>query len=85
MKTVCLKMAEGVLEKIDSNLELYNFSTRTEFIREAIRDKLQQLESQHFEAEMRKFFHQKRKQGISAESEDVNHDVFKELERRFGW
>lgn len=43
METISLKLDENLLENIDSSLPKHNFSTRTEFIREAIRDKLKQL------------------------------------------
>ena len=83
MKTVSLKLGDSILDKIDKQLENYNFSTRTEFIREAIRDKLQALEQQHFEQELRKHF-KKNKNELNAEIQEITHDVFKELEKRFG-
>jgi len=44
MQIVSLKIDGKVLKHIDNSLRSYNFSTRTEFIREAIRDKLTSLE-----------------------------------------
>jgi len=84
MKTISLKIADPVLERIDAHLESYNFSTRTEFIREAIRDKIHQLESQKFESEMRTFLKQQHEGHDVELAKEIKHDVFKELEKRFG-
>ena len=46
METVCLKMEESLLNEIDSRMKKHNYSTRTEFIREAIRSKLTTLEKE---------------------------------------
>lgn len=77
MKTISLKVADTILKDMDEKLEKHRFSTRTEFIREAIREKLDQLEQSHFEAELRQYFRQHK------QAPTENHDVFKELERRF--
>lgn len=41
METISLKMDREMLEAIDSSLKRHNYSTRTEFIRAAIREKIQ--------------------------------------------
>ncbi len=84
MKTISLKIATPVLERIDAHLEVHNFSTRTEFIREAIRDKIQQLESHKFEQEMRGFLKAHQENHDVKLAKEIKHDVFVELEKRFG-
>lgn len=44
METISLKMEEGLLKAIDTNLKKHRYSTRTEFVRDAIRCKLTQFE-----------------------------------------
>ena len=46
MEVISLKLDEHLLKNIDSSLQKYNFSTRTEFIRDAIRQQLKELEKQ---------------------------------------
>lgn len=46
MEIISLKLDEHLLRSIDSNLKKYNFSTRTEFVRDAIRQQLKELEKQ---------------------------------------
>ena len=44
MEAVTLKFQENVLKKIDETIFEHNFNSRTEFIREAIREKIRKLE-----------------------------------------
>lgn len=43
MEAISLKLDETLLKNIDLSLKAHNYSTRTEFIRDAIRDKLTDL------------------------------------------
>ena len=44
MQTISLKMEDKILRDIDGQLIINRYSTRTEFIRDAIRSKLLELE-----------------------------------------
>ncbi|MBS3128161.1 ribbon-helix-helix protein, CopG family [Candidatus Woesearchaeota archaeon] len=44
METVSIKLDESILKEIDRNLKKHRYSTRTEFLRDAVRDKLIELE-----------------------------------------
>jgi metal-responsive CopG/Arc/MetJ family transcriptional regulator len=46
METISLKMEGKLLHEIDSMIRDYRYSTRTEFIRDAIRTKLNELEKE---------------------------------------
>lgn len=46
MQTVTLKMEASLLEEIDSTLAKHRYSTRTEFMRDAIRCKLTAFEKE---------------------------------------
>lgn len=43
MEIVTIKFQEDILKKIDESITKHNFNSRTEFIREAVRDKLEKL------------------------------------------
>ena len=43
MQIVTVKFQEDILERIDTAIAKNNFNSRTEFIREAVRDKLQEI------------------------------------------
>lgn len=44
MQAITIKMEDRLLEELDQKLEVHRYSTRTEFIRDAIREKLSELE-----------------------------------------
>jgi len=44
MEAISLKLEENILTEIDQKLSKHRYSTRTEFIRQAIREKLSDLE-----------------------------------------
>ena len=46
MQAITIKMEDRLLEELDQKLEEYIYSTRTEFIRDAIREKLSELEKE---------------------------------------
>ncbi len=43
MESLSLRLESEMLKKIDKTLTIHNYSTRTEFIRDAIREKLESL------------------------------------------
>jgi Arc/MetJ-type ribon-helix-helix transcriptional regulator len=44
MESLLLKLDEGMLSRIDSLVSSHNYGTRTEFIRAALRTKMEELE-----------------------------------------
>lgn len=55
METISFKLDENILKKIDSSLKDLNYSNRTEFIRDAIRSKLSQIEKEDIKLKLREF------------------------------
>ncbi len=43
MEAVCIKMNDKVMEEMESCIEEENYSTKTEFIREAVREKIKAI------------------------------------------
>ena len=46
METISLKMEEGLLRDVDNSIKSHRYRTRTEFIRDAIRTRLNELEKE---------------------------------------
>ena len=46
MQAITIKMEDRLLEELDQKLGEHRYSTRTEFIRDAIREKLSELEKE---------------------------------------
>lgn len=86
MEIVSVKFQENILKKIDSTIKHNNFNSRTEFIREAVRDKLSEIEK---EIAMKKFMSLRGK-GIPKTNktdrqirEEVSKELYEELEKKF--
>ncbi|MBW2974957.1 ribbon-helix-helix domain-containing protein [Candidatus Woesearchaeota archaeon] len=87
METVTVKFQEGVLRKIDGSIAEHNFNSRTEFIREAVRDKLSELSREDLISEFLKFQGKAKKKTTDEENrktrEEVSKELMAELEKRF--
>ncbi len=85
MQTISLKMEDSLLKEIDNTLIKNRYSTRTEFIRGAIRSKLTQLEKEaaiRKLAEMKGSLKGKARSGLS--EEEVGEIAFQKIATRLG-
>ena len=55
MEPVTIKFQDDILSKIDQTIEEHNFNSRTEFIREAVRDKISELRKEDLLQDFLKF------------------------------
>lgn len=87
METVSVKFNEDVLKKVDKSISDHNFNSRTEFIRDAVRDKLDDLSKDDLMKEFLKFRGKAKKKTTYAENrktkEEVSKELMDELEKRF--
>jgi metal-responsive CopG/Arc/MetJ family transcriptional regulator len=76
-----------VLKEIDRSIAEHNFNSRTEFIRDAIRDKLAELSKEDLINEFLKFRGKARKKTTYEENrktrEIVSKELMAELEKKF--
>jgi|TARA_B100001971_G_C18164633_1_gene523444 metal-responsive CopG/Arc/MetJ family transcriptional regulator len=84
METVTVKFQEDILKKIDSSIAEHNFNSRTEFIREAIRDKLADLSKEDLINEFLKFKGKAKKKTTDEENRKTREVVSKELMAELG-
>ena len=87
MEAISLKLEGSILDDIDKTLKKYRYSTRTEFIRDAIREKLEDLEKEGYLRKLRKYFGASKKKTTDGEfrklREKAGEQYFKELEAKF--
>jgi metal-responsive CopG/Arc/MetJ family transcriptional regulator len=87
MEVVTVKFQEDVLERIDNSISKHNFNSRTEFIREAVRDKLAELSKEDLIKEFLKFKGKAKKQTTYEENrktkEIVSKELMQELDKKF--
>ncbi|MFH1409080.1 MAG: ribbon-helix-helix domain-containing protein [Nanoarchaeota archaeon] len=83
METISLKMDGRLLKEIDSKLEENRYSTRTEFIRDSIRDKLSELDKQKALQHLHKIAGFSKRKTTDEELHQAREKAFLELEKKF--
>jgi len=74
-----------MLNNIDKSLRRHNYSTRTEFLRDAIREKLESMNKEELIKELMKFRGMAKKRVSEKEYRQTRERVFKEFAKERGW
>lgn len=85
MQAISLKLDSYMLDNIDNSIKDNNFSTRTEFIRSAIREKLEELKRQKLAEEFLKFQGKSSKKTTLYENKKTSKKALKELVSEMKW
>jgi Arc/MetJ-type ribon-helix-helix transcriptional regulator len=87
METVSVKFQEDVLKRMDESISACNFNSRTEFIREAVRDKLAELSKEDLMNEFIRFRGKSKKKTTYEQNRKtrdiVSKELMAELDKRF--
>ena len=83
MEAISLKLDGALLGEIDKKLSRYRYSTRTEFIRDAIRSKLSELEKKELLKEINRLYGASKRKTTDEQLHEAGEKVFAELEKRF--
>ena len=83
METITIKMENGLLEEIDQKLQEHRYSTRTEFIRDAIREKLSELEKEEIFKSLSRLKGISKRKTSDAKLHAAREKAFEILERKF--
>lgn len=83
MESVSLKLENEFLNLIERTMKKHNYSTKTEFIREAIRDKIDELEKKEALARLQKMYGASKRKTTDEELHRAGEKAFEELERQF--
>ena len=84
MEAICVKLDKGILRNLDSSMKKFNYTTRTDFIREAIRDKLRELEKDRAIMEFKKFMGAAKTHVSDKRHEEIKEEVGREYAKKFG-
>lgn len=85
METISLKLDEEMLSNIDKSLKKNNFSTRTEFVRDAIREKLEKMTRDELIQHFLSLKGKAKTKTTDEEWEKVKEEGFKNFMRKRGW
>ena len=81
METISLKLEDDILSEIDKKLVAHRYSTRTEFIRDAIREKLSDLEKAELLKSLVRLHGSSKKKTTDAQLERVCERAFDLLDK----
>lgn len=84
MQLVSFKIQDSILKEIDNLLSPLHFNNRTEFIREAIREKLHDIEAEAFRKELKKFKGAAKTKTSYKEERRIREEVGREYAKKFG-
>jgi metal-responsive CopG/Arc/MetJ family transcriptional regulator len=83
METISLKLEEGILKEIDEKLAKHRYSTRTEFIRDAIREKLSEFEKEEMLKAVAKLRGISKRKTTDEQLHKAGEKAFELLEKKF--
>jgi metal-responsive CopG/Arc/MetJ family transcriptional regulator len=84
METVCIKVEDELLDRVNQSMKKSGYSTKTEFIREAIREKLEDDEKEVLIKEFLKF-RGKGRSTTDEERRNTREKVMLEIAKEKGW
>jgi Arc/MetJ-type ribon-helix-helix transcriptional regulator len=83
MEAISLKLENSFLEDIQETMKKHRYTTKTEFIREAIRDKIRELEKEEALLRVKQIYGASKKKTSDKDLRDVGEKAFVELEEEF--
>lgn len=81
MEAVSLKLEDSFLHDIEKTMKRFRYTTKTEFIREAIRDKIHDLEKEEALLRAKAFYGASKRKTTDEELHKAGERAFKELEK----
>ena len=83
MEVISLKLEKNLLTEIDSKIKKNRYATRTEFVRDAIRDKLSDLEKERLLRVVAKLHKSSKRNTTDEQLHEAGKRAFEILERKF--
>ena len=83
METVSLKLEHQFAQSVEKAIKKHHYTTKTEFIREAMRDKLKQLELEEARQRVYKMYGASNRKTTDEELHKAREEAFEELEKQF--
>jgi len=83
MESITIKVEDNLAKEMDSAMKR-DYSTKTEFVREAIRDKLKEIRKEKAIDDLRKYFGKAKTKTTYAEERKIRENVGKEFAKKFG-
>ncbi len=79
MEIITVRFQEDILKRMDKSIKENNYNSRTEFVREAVREKLANLSTDELIAEFMKYRGKAKKKTTDEERMRIKEEVGREL------
>jgi len=79
MEAVSLKLEDAFLRDIEKSMRRHRYTTKTEFIREAIRDKIKDLEKEEALIRLKKLYGSSKRKTTDEQLHKAGEEAFEEL------
>ena len=83
MESITIKVEDDFAREIDKAMRPY-YSTKTEFIREALRDKIKEMKKEKAIEKLKKYFGKAKTKTTYEEERKIREDVGKKFAAKFG-
>jgi metal-responsive CopG/Arc/MetJ family transcriptional regulator len=83
MENISLRLETKFLKELEELIKKHNYMTKTEFIREAIRDKIIELEKQETLNKIEKLFGSSKRKTTDEDLHKVREKLAKDYEKKF--
>ncbi len=81
MENISLRLETKFLKELEELIKKHNYMTKTEFIREAIRDKIIELEKQEALIKLKRLYGASKKKTTDEELHKAREKAFEELDK----
>jgi len=81
MESVSLKLENEFLEDMENTMKKHRYTTKTEFIREAIRDKIKDLEKEELLLRAKKLYGASKRKTTDAQLHAAREKAFEEIDK----
>jgi len=83
MEQVCIRIEEDFLQAMEKAMKRNGYATKTEFIRESVRERLKNLEKEEALARLRKLYGSSKRKTTDEDLHKAGEKAFKEMEEKF--
>jgi metal-responsive CopG/Arc/MetJ family transcriptional regulator len=84
METLCVKIEKGLARDLNKIIGNHRYSTKTEFVREAIRDKIQNIETRNALLRLEEFYGSSKRKTTDKQLREVRKQTVKDFARELG-
>ena len=85
MENISLRLETKFIRELESFIKKHNYMTKTEFIREAMRDKIKELEKQEILNKIEKLFGSSKRKTTNEQLHIAGEKAFEQLEKKFNF